>query len=134
MREPMDLAYEERGGGPVAVFVHGFPLDRTMWIGQLAGVAKQRTSLAIDLRGHGLSTDGDPKDYSMDLFADDIAKTLDTIGAGKIDLARLSMGGYVVFAFWRRHRDRVRPLILMDTKAEADSDEAQKAREGTPEN
>jgi pimeloyl-ACP methyl ester carboxylesterase len=131
MPEPMELAYEERGSGPVAVFVHGFPLDRTMWIGQLAGLAKHRRCVAIDLRGHGLSADPNPGSYSMDLFADDIAKTLDDIGADAIDLVGLSMGGYVLFAFWRRHRDRVRSLVFCDTKAEADSEEGKKGREAT---
>ena len=42
-------------------------------------------------------------------------------------------GGYVLFAFWRRHRDRVRSLVFVDTKAEADSDEAKKGREATAE-
>jgi pimeloyl-ACP methyl ester carboxylesterase len=67
----------------------------------------------------------------MDLFADDVAKTLDEIGADQADVCGLSMGGYVAFAFWRRHRDRVRSLILCDTKAEADSDEAKAGREKT---
>jgi pimeloyl-ACP methyl ester carboxylesterase len=129
MAEPMELAFEERGSGPVLLFVHGFPLDRTMWIPQLAGLAKFRTAVAVDLRGHGLSADTDPSDYSMDLFADDIAKTLDSMGTDKVDLAGLSMGGYVVFAFWRRHPDRVRSLIFIDTKAEADSPEGKAGRE-----
>src|SRR2546430_1443433 len=133
MPEPMELAYEERGSGPVLLFVHGFPFDRTMWIAQLAGLAKVRTTVAVDLRGHGLSNAMSGSDFSMDLFADDIAKTLDVIGADQADLAGLSMGGYVLFAFWRRHPDRVRSLIFIDTKAEADGDEAKAGREKTAE-
>ena len=129
MSEPMELAYEERGSGPALLFVHGFPLDRTMWIPQLAGLAKVRTCIAVDLRGHGLSVDEAPRDYSMDLFADDIAATLDSINVDQIDLCGLSMGGYVLFAFWRRHRARVRSLIFCDTKAEADSNEAKEGRD-----
>jgi pimeloyl-ACP methyl ester carboxylesterase len=131
MAESMDLAYEERGSGPVLAMVHGFPLDRTMWIEQLRGLAKIRRACAVDLRGHGLSADESPGEYSMDLFADDVARTLDEIGADRVDLCGLSMGGYVVFAFWRRHRDRVRSLLFCDTKAEADSDEAKAGREKT---
>ncbi len=132
MPEPMELAYEERGSGPVAVFIHGFPLDRRMWIGQLSGLAKIRRCVAIDLRGHGLSRidETDPT-FSMDLFADDVAKTLDEIGADQADVCGLSMGGYVAFALLRRHPARVRSLILADTKAEADSDEGKTGREKT---
>ena len=133
MPEPMELAYEERGSGPLAVFVHGFPLDGTYWTAQLSGLAKLRTCAAIHLRGNGLSTDNDPRDYSMDLFADDIAKTLDAMGADRADLVGMSMGGYVLFAFWRRHRDRVRSLAFCDTKAEADTDDGKKGREATAE-
>lgn len=134
MPQPMELAYEERGSGPVLLFVHGFPLDRTMWVPQLAGLAKHRTCVAVDLRGHGLSIDENPADYSMELFADDIAMTLDTMGAETIDLCGLSMGGYVAFAFWRKYPDRVRSLILIDTKAEGDTDEGKAGREATAAN
>jgi len=133
MPEPMELAYEERGSGPVLLFIHGFPFDRTMWVAQLAGLAKIRTAVAVDLRGHGLSDVMSGGDFSMDLFADDVAKTLDAIGAEKADIVGLSMGGYVLFSFWRRHPERVRSLIFIDTKAEADSDEAKAGREKTAE-
>lgn len=130
MTTPMALAYEERGSGPLLLFIHGFPLDRRMWIPQLAGLAKHRTCVAVDLRGHGLSEDPDPRDYSMDLFADDVAATMDELGAEQADICGLSMGGYVTFALWRRHRARIRSLTLIDTKAEADSEEGKKGREG----
>lgn len=129
MAEPMVLAYEERGSGPVLVCIHGFPLDRTMWINQLAGLAKVRRVVAVDLRGHGLSEDPAPAGYSMDLFADDVAATLDEIGEDSADVMALSMGGYVAFTLWRRHPQRVRSLILCCTKAEPDTDEGKKGRD-----
>ncbi|MFA5891604.1 MAG: alpha/beta fold hydrolase [Actinomycetota bacterium] len=131
--EAMELAYEERGSGPALVFVHGFPLDRTLWIPQLAGLAKRRTCVAIDLRGHGLSATESLEGFSMDMFADDIAATLDGMQIKQADFAGLSMGGYVLFSLWRRHRARVRSLIFIDTKAEADSPEAKDGREKTAE-
>jgi pimeloyl-ACP methyl ester carboxylesterase len=69
----------------------------------------------------------------MDLFADDIARTLDVIGTDTADLCGMSMGGYVLFAFWRRHCDRVRSLVLCETKAEADTPEGKAGRERTAE-
>ena len=115
------------------MFIHGFPFDRTMWVPQLAGLAKIRTAVAVDLRGHGLSDVITGGDFSMDLFADDVVKTLDAIGAETADIAGLSMGGYVLFSIWRRHPDRVRSLIFMDTKAEADTEEGKAGREKTAE-
>lgn len=129
MTTPMTLAYEERGSGAPLIFIHGFPLDRTMWIPQLAGLAKHRTCIALDLRGHGLSEDPDPRDYSMNIFADDVAATMDEIGAEKADICALSMGGYVAFALWRRHRARVSSLTMISTKSEADSADGKAGRE-----
>lgn len=129
MSDPMVLAYEERGSGPAMIFVHGFPFDRTMWIPQLAGLAKHRTCIAIDLRGHGLSEVASTSTFSMDLFADDIVATMDDLKLDQADLCGLSMGGYVLFAMWRRAPERIRSLTFIDTKAEVDSDEAKAGRE-----
>jgi pimeloyl-ACP methyl ester carboxylesterase len=129
MIQPLELAFEERGRGPVLVFIHGFPFDRTMWVPQLTAIASKRTCVAVDLRGHGLSIDDAPSDYSMDLFADDVAATLDLLKAEQADICGMSMGGYVASAFWRRHRARVRSLIFVSTKADADSDDAKAGRE-----
>jgi pimeloyl-ACP methyl ester carboxylesterase len=38
------------------------------------------------------------------------------------------MGGYVAFALWRRHRERIHALILADTKAAADNEEGREKR------
>lgn len=129
--EPKVLATEERGKGPALVFVHGFPLSAAMWKEQVTGLPKHATCIGVDLRGHGMS-EGLPTDgATIDLHADDLAATLDELGHDKIDLVALSMGGYVAFSFWRRHKDRVRSLILADTKAEADNDEAKAGRDAT---
>ena len=57
----------------------------------------------------------------MEQHADDLAALLDHLKIRRAVVAGLSMGGYVAFAFWRRHRERVRALILADTRAEPDS-------------
>lgn len=131
MTEPMTLGYDEAGNGPVLLLVHGFPLDRTIWSEQLRELSDIRRVVAVDLRGRGkspaIATDG----WTVDLYADDVAATIESLSADKVDLAGLSMGGYVVMAFWRRHQEKVRSLLLIDTKAEADSAEAKEGREKT---
>jgi pimeloyl-ACP methyl ester carboxylesterase len=59
----------------------------------------------------------------MDRYADDVAGVLDTLQIARAVIVGLSMGGYVAFAMWRRHRDRIRALVLADTRATADTAE-----------
>lgn len=121
------LAVDSRGEGPAVLFVHGYPLDRTLWEHQLVSLDGFHR-IAPDLRGFGLS-DAPDLGYSMTTYADDLAALLDTLHVDDVVLCGLSMGGYVVFEFLRRHRDRVRGMVLMDTRAEADGPEGRRARD-----
>jgi 3-oxoadipate enol-lactonase len=123
----VSLALETRGEGPAVLFVHGYPLDRTIWRAQLDGLDGYRR-IAPDLRGMGES-DAPDLGYGMAIYADDLAALLDAMGVDEVVLCGLSMGGYVLFEFLRRWRQRVRALILMDTRAEADGVEARRARD-----
>jgi len=122
------LNVSDVGHGPPLLLVHGFPLDHSMWARQIEDLSGDFRVIAPDLRGFGRSdvTDGT---VSMEQFADDLAALLDAIGVSdKATLCSLSMGGYVAWQFWRRHRSRLNGLILCDTRAEADSPEAARAR------
>lgn len=123
----MKLKYDEAGKGPLLVLIHGFPLDRTIWKGQLSGLSEIRRVVAPDMRGRGGSVGGES--WSMDELADDISNLIVDLGEEKADIAGLSMGGYVAFALWRRHPDKIRSLIFIDTKAGADNDEAKAGRD-----
>jgi 3-oxoadipate enol-lactonase len=123
----VNLAVEVRGEGPSVLFVHGYPLDRTIWAHQIAGLDGFRR-IAPDLRGMGRS-DAPDLGYSMEIYAADLAALLDTLGVGEVVLCGFSMGAYVGFEFLRRWRDRVRALILVSTRAEADAPEGKRARD-----
>lgn len=92
----------------------------------MEGLKDTRRVLAPDLPGHGLDTGGPQR--SMDGMAKDLARLLDAAGVEAVDLAGFSMGGYVCFAFLKHFRDRVRSLALIDTRANADSDEGKQGR------
>lgn len=126
----MRLGYDEAGAGPVLLMVHGFPIDRRIWAGQLEGLADLRRVIAVDLRGRGRSPH-EMKTWTMDTHADDLAETIETLGVEQVDLAGISMGGYIAFAFWRRHPDMVRSLILVSTRANDDPPEYKTGREMT---
>ena len=123
------MAYEDAGSGRPLIFVHGYPLNRTMWDAQVSGLSDVARVLAPDLRGHGESS-ATAGAYSMDLLADDVNSFLDAIGITEpIVLCGLSMGGYVTFAFYRKYKARLAGLILAATKAGADTEEGKANRD-----
>lgn len=122
----LQIGYDEGGTGVPVLFVHGFPHDRSLWTPQLQGLSVQARCLALDQRGFGETTAAPP--YSMDQYADDLAGFMDVLHLERAVIAGLSMGGYIALAMWRRHAARVRGLVLSNTRAGADSDEAREKR------
>jgi pimeloyl-ACP methyl ester carboxylesterase len=105
--------------------MHAFPLDRTMFQEQLGVLSRTFRALTFDVPGMGESEAGP---VSIDGIADLAARLLDEQKIHKAIVGGVSMGGYVSFAFARRHADRLLGLVLADTKPEADNDEARAAR------
>ena len=123
----------QRGQGKPLLLVHGYPLDHSMWSGQLEELSDQFRVIAPDLRGFGKSevTRGT---VTMAQMADDLAEWLEAQSIGEpVIFCGLSMGGYVAWQFALRHRGRLEKLILCDTKAVADSSEAAAGRLKTAE-
>ncbi len=118
------LSINDVGQGSSILFVHGFPLDHTMWREQIADLSRDHRCIAPDLRGFGQSTVTEGK-VSMEQFADDLAALLDALMITEpVVLCGLSMGGYIAWQFARRHAARLKGLILCDTRAVPDSAEA----------
>lgn len=127
----MRLAYSDTQGDPVVVLLHGFPLDRSMWVEQVKSIGSNYRVIAPDLRGHGQSPAPDGV-YTMDEMADDVIELLDGLNIRQsVVIGGLSMGGYVALSIVLRHPDRVRGLMLMDTRAGADTPESARGREET---
>lgn len=122
------LQYADVGSGPAVLLLHAFPLSGTMWRHQLTRLGGRYRLIVPDLRGFG-ATDAPPGVVSMDQYADDAAALLAHVGVARAAVVGLSMGGYVAFALWRRHAERVAALVLADTRPGADGDEARATRE-----
>jgi 3-oxoadipate enol-lactonase len=120
------VGLDSSGSGEPLVLLHGFPHDRTLWAPQLAAPIPGVRCFAPDLPGFGQTTRG--KVASVEAWADWLAGVLDHLKLGRVMLGGLSMGGYLCFAFWRRHAQRVRALILADTRAGADDLEGKAKR------
>ncbi len=122
----VEIQYAERGQGPAVLFLHGFPLSLGMWDGQEALSTRYRI-VRFDARGHGGSGVSDSA-LTMDRIAEDAALLIDRLRLGPVILAGCSMGGYAAFAFAQKHRSLLRGLVLVDTRAGADTPEARKGR------
>lgn len=126
------MAYVDEGEGVPVLLLHGFPLDHTMWDGQIKALVPHARVIAPDLRGFGntpLAAGDGEQGVTMETHADDLDELLDAIDIREpIVLAGLSMGGYVAWQFVRKHGHRLRALVLLDTRAKADTEEARAGR------
>ena len=122
-----ELAYTDLGSGTAVVFLHAFPLNRLMWFPQISAFQERFRIITLDLRGHGESS-ASLEPYTIDDFSTDVKGVLDHLSIQQAILVGLSMGGYVLFAFYRRFAERVKALVLANTRAQADNAEARTGR------
>jgi pimeloyl-ACP methyl ester carboxylesterase len=122
-----ELFYEVLGEGPAVVLLHAFPVNHHLWRPVAERLATRYSVLLMDLRGHGESGAGEGP-ATIEKHAADLACVCDAAGIGKAVFGGVSIGGYVLFEFWRRFRERFTGMILADTRAQADTDQARSGR------
>jgi pimeloyl-ACP methyl ester carboxylesterase len=122
-----DIFYEVLGSGPPVVLLHPFPAHHDLWKPAAQALVAHHCVILPDLRGHGDSGIGEGP-ATMEKHAADISRVLDHEGIGRAPFVGVSIGGYVLFEFWRKYRARVEALVLCNTKAGADTPEARRGR------
>lgn len=127
MKADKEMVYTHAGTGEAIVLLHGHPFNRSMWDEQTAFLQTDFRVIAPDLRGYGeTAVAGDVA--AMSEMAGDVAALLYSLNLETVILCGLSMGGYVALEFYHQFPDRVRALVLADTKAAADTAEARQKR------
>lgn len=112
--EGAEIYHQYNGQGDVVLFTHGFIATGEMWRPQLAAVPDGYTFISWDLRGHGRSSS--PRNsahYTEAATINDMSALLDLYGSSRAVLVGHSLGGYMSLAFWRKHPERVRGLVLV---------------------
>lgn len=122
-----EIAYRDVGAGQPIVFLHAFPLNQSMWDEQVTAFTPNHRVITFDWRGFGESEIGS-SDLTMPLFADDLAELLGELQIDRAAICGLSMGGYAALAFHRKYSHLINALILCDTRAAADTEEAKRGR------
>jgi len=122
-----EIVYWTLGDGPPVILLHPFPANHEFWLPVAEALATRYRLVLPDLRGHGESAIGEGP-ATMEKHAADIARVMDDANIGSAPLVGVSIGGYVLFEFWRKYRGRVAALGLCNTKAPTDSPEARAGR------
>lgn len=125
----LKISYNDEGpvGTPVIIFIHGFPLNKSMFNKQMEALKVNYRVIAYDIRGHGDSDISD-EDFTIDLFVSDLLNLMNALKIEKIILCGLSMGGYIALNAIENFPERFDALILSDTHCRADSRVAKEKR------
>jgi pimeloyl-ACP methyl ester carboxylesterase len=123
------VSYNDHGpdDAPVIIFIHGFPLNKSMWEKQAEALKESYRVIAYDIRGHGNAEPG-IDDFFIELFVLDLLRLMEKLRIEKSILCGLSLGGYIALNAVLKHPDRFDGLILNDTQCIADTPEIKENR------
>src|SRR5579871_6478314 len=115
-RDGVAIHYEVHGQGPAVLLSHGYSATCRMWDGQIAALRDRFQVIVWDMRGHGESdVPTDSAAYSEEATVGDMQAILQACAMPRAVIGGLSLGGYMSLAFYLRHQEMVRALMLFDT-------------------
>lgn len=106
------IAYVELGTGPVALFLHGFPLSSFQWRGVIEQLSGERRCIAPDAMGLGYTEVFPGQSLTPGAQADMLLAFLESLSIDRVDLIANDSGGAIAQLFLSRHPERVRTLLL----------------------
>jgi pimeloyl-ACP methyl ester carboxylesterase len=106
------LYYEERGGGPPLVLLHGGLLTIELSFGHVIPLlAERHRVIAVELQGHGRTPDLD-RPMAFEHLAHDVVGLMDHVGIEQADVFGFSLGGLTTYELLVHHAGRVRRAVV----------------------
>src|SRR5262249_41716089 len=131
------VAYVERGTGPAALFIHGYPLNGYQWRGALERLHRHRRCIAPDVMGMGFTQTPEAQEISPLTQVTMLGKLLDALRVETVDVVANDSGGLVAQLFLAKFPQRVRTILLTNCDVDTNNPPAgfvpfiQEARKGT---
>jgi 3-oxoadipate enol-lactonase len=128
------ISYHDSGRGTPILFLHSFGHNKNLWYPQLTHfVELGYRVIAPDMPGHGDSS-FDPASHTVDQIGRMYGEFLEKLGIDKAIVVGISIGGYIALRMWAHRAEQISGLVMICSKAEADSDEIKQRRRGQIEN
>ena len=105
------INHEQQGAGEPLILIPYLTADNACYAFQVADYAKRFTCISVDPRGAGES-DKPQATYSTELFADDVAAFMQTIGVEGAHVSGLSLGAATGLWLAAKYPQRVKSLSL----------------------
>jgi haloalkane dehalogenase len=119
------VACVERGYGPAALFIHGYPLNGFQWRGAIERLQAYRCCIATDVMGMGYTPTPRGQKISPETPATILVMWLDSLHINAVDLVDNDSGGLVAQLFLAKYPSRVRTLLLTNCDVDENSLPAQ---------
>jgi pimeloyl-ACP methyl ester carboxylesterase len=109
----IDMYYETYGQGPPLILLHGFLHTSSMWKPYIAALAEYYRVIAVDLRGHGRSSNP-ANQFTHRLAALDVYALMEHLGIDRFKAIGFSSGGMTLLHMATQQPERVEAMVLID--------------------
>jgi len=115
------IAYTEKGHGPAAIFLHGFPLNSFQWRGVIPQLAHKRRCIAPDFLALGYTEVRDGQSVAPRDQLKTLVELMDRLSISAVDIVANDSGGAIAQLFAAHHPEHVRSLLFTNCDTEPDS-------------
>jgi len=120
-RDEARLFYTFMGSGPDVVLIHPTPVYHAFWMPMAEQLADRYRLLLLDLRGHGQSGLGTGP-VTIEKLIRDVHVLLETEGITRAAFVGCSLGGYLLYEYWKKYPNEMAAMALLCSKPQPDAE------------